>query len=123
MKRLLIVGAFFYLAIKEAKKSTHKFRLGAIVLNKRKVVSKGFNKKKSHPKVYSRCIHAETDALLSIKKQKPIDSILVVRLRKDGNLSCAKPCFHCQKKIKEMGLKKVYYSDWCGTIKMMDMNA
>lgn len=101
---------------KEARKSDRKQKHGAIVLRRNKPIAYGHNKTKTHPRVdkYGHyCIHAECDALM---KEASGDTLLVVRIMKNGTFSCSKPCARCLEFIKDYGIKKVFYTDWCGSI-------
>jgi deoxycytidylate deaminase len=114
---------FIGIARQEAKKSSYTFRLGAVVLRKGKIVGKGYNKVKTHPRLFKEygyfSIHAECDALLKAASNGNGDTIIVVRIIKNGKYSCSKPCEKCLAFIKEYGIKKIIYSDWDGLIKEM----
>ena len=46
-------------------------------------------------------------------------SIIVVRIKRDtGEFVNSKPCKHCIERIKQHGIRKVYYSDENGNIVM-----
>lgn len=117
------------MARKEAEKSNFTrskgcaTRIGALVLNKSKIISKGFNQRKTHPRLKSfgpdyMFLHAETCALFSIDKGQG-DTIVVVRIKGDGSFSCSKPCENCLSFIKEHGIKRIIFTDWCGSVKEM----
>lgn len=42
--------------------------------------------------------------------------IFIVRKTKDGSLSMAKPCHHCQQKLKNAGIdaRNIYFTNWSG---------
>lgn len=109
----------FYRAIREAKKSDfHAYKLGALVLNKCRIISKGFNSNKGHGRMirdhgYRGGKHAECDAIMRASSG---DTLVVVRIRKDGKLSCSKPCEKCLKLAKEFGIKKIIYTDWDSSV-------
>lgn len=44
--------------------------------------------------------------------------IYVIRLMRDGSLGMSKPCQTCLTMIQKMGIRRVYYSDANGDIKM-----
>lgn len=105
-------------AIKEALKSTHIFKIGAVIFDKNKIISRGHNYSCKSVKSYNTkfvkwkgSIHAEVDAI--IKARKPLKglSILVIRINKNGKLGLAKPCKNCTKYINHVGIRKVFYSD------------
>lgn len=103
-------------------------RLAAAIVYKNKIVSVGYNQRKTHPfqadygkndkAIY---FHAETHAIFNAlkrldKKQLAKCTLVVARLKKDGPGSnndlfgLAKPCSGCQKCIDEHGLKRVVYT-------------
>lgn len=73
---------------------------------------------KSHPKLFRDynyfSIHAESDAVM---KATAGDTLIVVRVIKNGSLTCAKPCDNCVRYLKDHGIRKVFYSCWDGTMK------
>lgn len=107
------------LAIEVAKSSPSKKRVGAILLNKSKVVVTATNlESKSHPlqakfaervglheKIY---LHAEIAAL--VKCREECDTIVVARVNPQGKLRMAKPCPICSLALKESGVDKVHYT-------------
>lgn len=105
---------YFKLAQKLSYKSDYHHKLGAVIVNKNKIVGLGFNKpSKTHPKSTHphKTVHAELDAVLDTERQHLEGStIYIYREHKDGNPAEAKPCNHCQKLIKLVGIKKVYYT-------------
>lgn len=105
--------------------SDHKNKIGCVVVNKHRIVSSGFN---SHIKCHKtqalldkerfgcECpgkVHAETAALLPLIRDG-VDlskaSIFTYREHKSGALACARPCARCERLIKRLGIKKIYFS-------------
>lgn len=102
-----------------------KHKLGCVVVRGHRVISSGHNHKhKCNPlqakldtaKYGVECpgkLHAEIMALLPLMRDK-IDlrnaSIYIHRQHKDGTLAMARPCSSCQKVIKQLGIKKVFYT-------------
>lgn len=100
-------------------------KLGCVVVSKHRIISSACNSKsKCHPlqakldteKYGTECpgkCHAEISALLPLIRDK-IDlngaSIYVYREHKNGTLAMAKPCSSCSKIIKQLGIKKVFYT-------------
>ena len=113
-----------------AYKSSSKFRLGAVLAKKNRVVSTGYNNMgKSHPlqQKYAKNVnftlglHAEVASCLGIPMLDIKDATLyVVRLLKDNKTALAKPCSTCQNFIYNVGIKKVIYSDEFDSFKNMD---
>jgi len=104
-------------ALLETKKSGHiRFRFGVVIFNKNKILSVGTNSIRSaknlHPR-FSRwpgSVHAEVAAILNAKTDLTNASIFVLRINLAGDLMLARPCVHCMKYIKAVGIKKIIYS-------------
>jgi tRNA(Arg) A34 adenosine deaminase TadA len=114
-------------AVKAATKSKGtgsnlNYRLGAVLFDRKgRVVVAKPNSYKTHPFALKNSLypflHAEVHCLVS----NGLDNcegcgILVVRLKKNGSLSMAKPCPSCLKALLYSGIKDIYYSDWNGNI-------
>ena len=109
------------LALNIASSSLSRKKVGAILLNKGKVVAKGVNQDtKSHPlqaqlaelvgleeKIY---LHAEISALIKCKSN--VDTIVVARLggHEGDELRNAKPCKICSLALQKAGIKNIYYT-------------
>jgi deoxycytidylate deaminase len=109
-------------AIKAAKYSTHRFRVGAVVYRNSQHWSSGYNQaSKTHPRSPHpfRSIHAEFDAVLNMVSSNDSwwndelsdCSIYVHRLKRNGESGLAKPCQWCQKMLDMVGIKEIYYSE------------
>lgn len=128
----------FAIAKGEALKSDYnQFKLGCVVVYKKKIISCGHNKDKTHPnqKKYNKyrdfnnvehiyikhSVHAEIDAISGIPflVGKKIDEengwdkvkVYVYRYSKTKTLACARPCEACMEMIKSLGIKHVYFTD------------
>jgi deoxycytidylate deaminase len=112
-------------AKKASRKGYGKYQLGAAIYDKKgKLISVGWNKRKTHPRygsfVFNR-IHAEGDALIkALKTRKSLKDAYIVVYRNNGNK--AKPCPCCESMLREAGLKRVYYTDGDDTLKQMRLN-
>lgn len=111
--------SYFSLAYNMACKSQSRFRLGAVVVHKRRVVSTGFNcMGKTHPimRKFSKHnwlggIHAEIHACLGIPlRDLSHSSIYICRILKNGNKALSNPCNTCQRFMISIGIKNVYYT-------------
>ena len=100
-------------AIMTAHTSTQRFKLGAVVFKKNKILGAAPNEKRTHP-IYGsgkyQCLHAEYNALrrahLNGHDTEGCD-IFVYRT----NDNCSKPCTSCQSRFAEFGVRYVYYVD------------
>lgn len=99
----------------------------AMIIHKNKMISIGYNSKKSHP-LQARFqknseaifIHAEIDAIrkassILTPKQFRSSTMILMRVKKDGSWGISKPCVHkngqgCQAAITAFGIGKVLYS-------------
>lgn len=108
---------FLKQAIDEAVKSKHKQRVGAIIFDKSKIVSRGYNQSarsvKHLKKKFQRwpgTVHAEVAAIVTSKTNLKNLSMLVVRINSKNQLRLARPCRWCQMYLEYVGIKKIYYS-------------
>lgn len=100
------------LAKRESEKSEHKFKIGAVIVRKNKILSRAFNMNKTNPRFGSgdyKMIHAEGHAIWKAVRQGiDIEGSVIYVYRERGNLAC--PCECCQKLIAQYGIRKVIYS-------------
>lgn len=108
------------LAIDEARKSPHRFRVGAVIYLRDYRLGWGHNEhlkthtKSPHP---FKSIHAEFAAVLrsasrcgdSSLGERGV-SIYVHRLKLDDTSGIAKPCEWCQKMLDQAGIQNIYWS-------------
>jgi deoxycytidylate deaminase len=90
----------------------------AFILNKNKIISIGKNSKKSHPinQKYGYFdgsgLHAEACAVIKSGKVDHTKNTLVTfRIDRNDNLAMGKPCKHCQKLLKDVDFKEIYYTN------------
>lgn len=104
----------------------YKYRLGAIITIKGKVVARGWNKAKSHPKQkhYNELrstvvdgaphyVHAEMDAInkaISMGIDLSKAELTVYRTGLDKQQKMARPCAACMSAIKEVNIPIIHYS-------------
>lgn len=97
-------------------------RHAAAIVYKKRVLSIGHNKRKTHPielrwqkKPGAIFLHAEKDAIIKAMNRYG-DQILqdctlyVIRVMKNGDLGCSKPCESCQNFINSLDIKRIYWS-------------
>lgn len=118
--------AFFKAAKAVSELSDHEqYKIGAVVVSKHRIISSGFNHhNKTHPlqKRYNRfrfegdavhTQHAELAALLPLIKENTDLSnatLYIHREHKDHTLACARPCKSCMKLIRDVGIRRVFYT-------------
>ena len=107
---------------KNALNSSLHYKHSACILKNNKILSIGNNKYFKNilieNEIVKLSIHAEIDALFknSNKNVKGLD-ILIIRVgEKSCNLKNSRPCNSCIEKLKEKGIRKVYYSNDKGNI-------
>ena len=103
------------LAITESSKSPLRFKLGAAIIKRGKLLGFGYNSYKTHPKFGSKdgfkTLHAEGAALYSAKKLgNDVRGATMIIYRRGARNS--KPCEDCQKLIEEAGISKVIYTNY-----------
>lgn len=109
-------------AIEVASKSDYYVKVGAVIFNGKKIISSGFNEIRYHSKLHPKfktwhnSLHAEQKAIITSKHNLKRYSILVIRVNNNGEMLLARPCRNCQKYLKYVGIKKVYYSNNNGSI-------
>lgn len=118
------------LAILHARKSTSKFRLGAVLAYRYRLLSMGYNDmSRTHPimhkyntnKKIQKNLHAEVDACLGIPEHMMKGAtIYVARILKDNRTANAEPCKICQRFMRAMGIKNVWHTTGHG-IKEMEL--
>jgi deoxycytidylate deaminase len=116
------------LALKLAQKGVGKYRLGAVLARRKKVVSIGWNHMyKSHPAMmrilrnidWTPGLHAEVKSCLGVAMSELRGAEMYVgRILRNGNPAMARPCGLCQSFLREVGIRKVYYSMDAGVGRM-----
>ena len=116
---------YLHIAENIAKNSDYKrIHIGAILVNKNKVISTGFNQNKTHPiqKIYNNRylnykkikgdkLHAEVDVLLKLNKKDCNGSTMYIFRRGNDNIyRLSKPCKACMQCILDYGIKRIVYT-------------
>ena len=101
------------LAIKLADKSTMRYKMSAVIFNKKgRIINTGYNRWLligHHDVVPHRTsIHAEADAIIGCSLRDLYNSSIFVFRR---NFRNAKPCHNCTKMIRNAGITQIYYSN------------
>lgn len=98
----------------EAGKSLLKFKIGAAIIKRGRLLCVGHNTLKTHPKFGSKknfmTMHAEGNSLFNAKKLGiDVKGAIMLVYRRSGLNS--KPCESCQKLIEKSGIRKVVYTN------------
>lgn len=115
----MLSPTIYDLAIETARSSPSKKKVGALLLNKNKVVTTATNlETKSHPlqasfanrvglpdKIY---LHAEISALIRCREE--CDTIVVARVNNQNKIRNSKPCPICSLALKEAGITNIHYT-------------
>lgn len=110
-----------------AKHSVAKFRHAAICLDKRgQIVSHATNSRKTHPlqaeyakrtgKEQKVSLHAEIAAL--IRARDDIETVVVARINKRGELRNSRPCPICRLALEEAQVNEIWFSTDIGFEKL-----
>jgi deoxycytidylate deaminase len=115
--------AYFEAAKAVSKLSDHNQKMGCVIVNKHRIISSGFNSETKCHRIQAQLdmnyyrmhssgkIHAETSALLPLRHlDLSKASVFIYRELKDGTKALARPCPCCQKLIKQLGIRHVYYT-------------
>lgn len=105
------------LALKTAKTSDERFKVGAVAVSGGRVIGVACNKGRNHPTILEdndiksqASICAERRLLTLLGDKAKGSTIYVARTRKDGSFGLSKPCERCKKALNNAGVKKVIYS-------------
>ena len=123
---------FFKAAKKCSEQSNYNgasnVKIGAVAVFRRAIIAQGYNQNKTHPlqqryniyrynvngnHYYPSKMHAEMELISKIRYLDINFSeveIYVYRETKDGRKALAKPCLACTKALKDLGIKKVFYT-------------
>lgn len=105
--------------------SDHRFHIGAVVTMGSRIISSGSNSQTKCHALQVKLdkemfggeskgpLHAEVSALLPLIR-RGVDlsnaSIYVYREHKNGVLACAKPCARCERLLRKIGIRRVFYT-------------
>lgn len=123
---------FFKAAKKCAEQSNYRgasnAKIGAVAVFRRTIIAQGHNQDKTHPlqqryniyrydvngnHYYPSKMHAEIELISKIRYLDINFSeveIYVYRETRDGRKALAKPCLACETALRELGIRRVYYT-------------
>lgn len=106
-------------AIKAASLSNlQKFHVGAALFRKNRLISLGWNIRKTHPLCPTLLSqHAEFNVMVGLDKDAIRGSTLyVARLGRNGQIGIAKPCDKCEEFLSLLNLGHIYYTNRSGVL-------
>jgi len=104
------------------------FAVGAIIVLGSRIISTGACTTKTHPanpkiKASTKRDQLCAEIVAALKSTKILSRaqikncrVYIARKRKDGTVAMAKPCKHCTKFLKELGIRAVFYTNNIGQI-------
>ena len=114
-----------------ALKSVSKFRLGAVLVKKGRVVSTGYNHmQKSHPLMqkyagklnFTLGLHAEVHTCIGVSAgDLHMADMWVCRVHRSGALAMALPCRVCQRFLTDVGIRRVYFTNTLGKVECLSL--
>ena len=122
----------FEYARRAAEMSTFRVQVGAIAVLGKKILSTGWNSKKSHTTQYrfdryrdfrndgpcANALHAEISCLIPLLHNPDIDwsrvEVYVYRIRKDQPFGMARPCAACMQALLNAGVRHIYFTSDSG---------
>ena len=101
----------------------NNFRVGAIITRKHCVLAAGTNSYKSKASLRSiykyPALHAEAAAIIRAGLDACIgNDLYVARVLRDNTLALSRPCNSCQQLIRAARIRRVFYSDKNGFIRL-----
>ncbi len=99
------------MALKAAKKrpETRHFLIGVAVLRDDGAIVVARNEATREP-----CEHGHAEAKVLGKSGLNPELVVVARITRDGEWAIAKPCAKCERKLRAIGARRVYYTTATG---------
>lgn len=98
----------------ETKNVWDQAHVGAVITHGRRVISQGFNRRKTHPRSQNigNTRHAELDAVLKARTDLEGATCYIARLAGPGarTWAMARPCRHCEWLLRNAGIHRIVYT-------------
>ncbi|MCX4581476.1 hypothetical protein OHB41_51955 [Streptomyces sp. NBC_01571] len=113
------------LAIRQALRSTCRYRVGAVLAVGNRVLAAGPNLRRNNPRIDLRhaTFHAEEVVLRKVRTMTPGAEIFVARVNREGFPLMAQPCPRCQEALARAGIRRAHYTVAHRTVDDMDIPA
>ncbi|MFE9500827.1 hypothetical protein [Streptomyces collinus] len=107
-------------ALRQARRSNCRFRLGAVLVQGNRILASSPNKRRNSPVIDYRnsTFHAE-EAVIRLVRKAPGATLYVARVDAHLQPAMAKPCLRCQIALVDAGVRRVLYTSDASTVKMM----
>lgn len=102
-----------------------RVHIGCVVTDGHRIISSGFNTRRTHPiqKILNKerfnaetphSLHSESMALIPLINKKNINwkkcNVYIYRELKNGEMGMCRPCPSCEKLIRDLGIKHIFYT-------------
>lgn len=120
MEQIVVNNRIRSMAENLALLSNHHFRVGAVIVKGRRIISGGHNKNKTHTIIKNKIdkfslvdkLHAEMTAILKSRTDLSGAKIYVLRICPDNEngTGMSRPCHLCMRLISGAGIKEIIYT-------------
>lgn len=102
-----------YKALEQAKKSPHRWKMAAVLTKSGRTLNIANNQPKNSPSIggvpLNRCsTHAEVAVTRMTNARGTV--VYIARIGRNGQPALAKPCKACQEHMKELGVKRAFWT-------------
>lgn len=118
MNNLRFINMAVVFADRSYPDNNSRFRFGAVLAKKNRILSFGRNRSKTHPKSPSpwKRIHAEMDVIRNAREDPVGADLYIVRVLSSGNLAISKPCEDCFEYVRQIGIRSIYFVNRSGVL-------
>ncbi|MGW3852682.1 hypothetical protein [Streptomyces fagopyri] len=113
------------LAVRQALRSTCRYRVGAVLAVGNRILAAGTNLRRNNPRVDLRhaTFHAEEVVLRKVRTMTSGAEIFVARVNREGLPMMAQPCPRCQEALARAEIRRAQYTVAHRTVGDMDIPA
>ncbi|MFF4410639.1 hypothetical protein [Streptomyces sp. NPDC001404] len=119
-------GRYLTIALKEASRSTCRFRVGAVLVKGGRILSRSCNRRRNSPHTDFRHATFHAEEMLMRSTDAPRRAVVyVARLGNSGVPLLARPCLRCQRLLQSCGVTVVHYTTDAGadTLRMHQLRS
>jgi deoxycytidylate deaminase len=109
-----------------AIQSEHSMKVGAVLFKGGSIIRTACNNTKISSQLLKYNEYGTRHAEMNVLNNMPLDvlrgmSLMVVRVNRKGLFTCSKPCKSCFSKLLDLGINRVFYTDYSGEIVKLKM--